>query len=88
MRNLVKDIEKNCPQCHCSVEETVKFLYENGDISFTAEEYREIYNFYKEALDMFKEEKYAKKKARELTLEHYKISFAKFKVIKKRVMRL
>lgn len=85
MRNLVKDIERNCPECRCSVEETIKYLYNHEDIVSTAEAYREVYNFYLECLDMFEGEPYAKKKARELTIENYKISHQTFKNIQKRV---
>lgn len=86
MKNLVRDIEENCPECHCDTENTVKYLYDHGDISATSEYYREIWFFYEEALGLFKGEVKKKMKARELTLEHFKISYGTFKNVRERIL--
>lgn len=84
MRNIVRDIEQNCPECECSVEETIKYLYVRGDIVQTSEYYREVWFFYQEALDIF-DPPFKKKKARELTLEHFGIHYETFRNIRRRV---
>jgi hypothetical protein len=85
MINIVKDIKENCPECECDTEKTVRYLYEHGDISPTSEYYREIWYFYEEALTLFKGEVKKKMKARNLTMEHFKISYGTFKNVKARV---
>jgi len=81
MINIVKDIQLNCPECACDVEKTVYFLYNRGDFSYTADHYREVYFFYLEAIKLFK----SKSIARRHTIEMFKISPEKFKIIKKRL---
>lgn len=80
MKNIVKDIKKNCPDCECSIEKTIKFLQDSGDLSYTSEHYREIWFFYSELAITLKN----KKEARETTMKLFKISFEKFKYIRKR----
>lgn len=85
MKNLIKDIERNCPECECDTEKTIKYLYDHGDISATSEYYREIWFFYEEALTtLFEGEVKKKKKARELTMEHFTISYGTFKNVRER----
>lgn len=86
MRNIVREISENCPECACDLERTVKYLYENGDIAPTSDYYREIWYFYIEALKIT-ERPYRKKKARSLTLDHFKISSETFKNIRARFMK-
>ena len=78
MRNIIRDIEENCPDCSCSVEKTVKFLHNRGDFTYTSNLYREIWFFYTEAL-----ETRTKKEARDLTLEMFRISFETFRRVRK-----
>jgi len=84
MRNIIKDIEQNCPECNCSVERTVEYLVSNGDISYTSEHYREVWFFYQECLNTFKN----KRKARLTTLEVMDIKPDKFKYIQKWAKRV
>lgn len=79
MRSIIKDIEDNCPKCECNTEETVKFLQNRGDFSFTANHYREVWNFYKEKLSESKN----KRRARETTQDLYFIKHDKFKHIQR-----
>ena len=81
MKNIIKDIEQNCPECQCSVEETIKYLTNHGDLSYTSDHYREVWFFYIEALKMLKN----KAQARRHTIEMFKISPEKFKVIKRKL---
>lgn len=83
MINIIREINENCPECQCDVEKTVRYLYENGDMSATSDYYREIWYFYKEAYKMT-DGPYRKKKARELTLNHFRISAETFKNIRAR----
>lgn len=78
MRNIVKDIKENCPECYCDTEKTIEFLEAHGDISYISEHYREIWYFY---TDMLQE--VSRKDARETTIELFNISFAKFRCIRK-----
>ena len=78
MKNIIKDIKENCPECHCDTEKTIEFLEAHGDLSYTAEHYREVWYFY---LALLKE--VTKKEARETTIELFHISFEKFKYIQK-----
>jgi len=84
MNNIVKDIIENCKECECDVEATVKFLQKRGDIHFTSDHYREVWYFYLESLKMLKN----KKKARETTLELFKLKPDKFKYIQKWAKRV
>ena len=77
MKNIIKDIETNCPECKCDVEKTVDFLANRGDFSYSSEYHREIWFFYLEALN-----ERTKKEARDLTIEMFDISFATFKNIR------
>ncbi len=78
MKNIIKDINENCPQCYCNTEETIKFLKEHGDLSYTSDHYREIWYFY---LELLKE--VTKKQARETTIQLFNISFEKVRHIRK-----
>ena len=79
MKNIIKDIKKNCPDCECSIDKTVEYLVSHGDIGYTSEHYREVWYFYKELLDTLKN----KRQARETTLELMRIKHDKFKYIQK-----
>ena len=83
MRNIVKDIEKNCPECHCNTEETIKFLAEHGDFSYTSDHYRAVWFFYKDLLTKFNGECFKKRKARTTTNQLFRISNDKFRLIRK-----
>ena len=83
MKYIIEDIEEHCPECKCSPEETVKFLVKRGDISLTANQYREIWGFYKSmSEEMDGSINKRKKQARELTMEHYHMSLSKFRHIR------
>ncbi|MDA1120864.1 MAG: hypothetical protein O2887_10320 [Bacteroidetes bacterium] len=77
MRNIIKDIRLNCPEC-CDPEQTIKFLYNKGDLSFTSEHYREVWFFY---LELGKQ--VSKREARFTTLELFRIKIDKFKYIQR-----
>ena len=79
MKNVVKDIETNCPDC--SPEEIVSFLVDNGDLSTTSNYHREIYFFYKEC----RKERFTHREARRTTIELFNIGPTKFKKIIRRV---
>lgn len=81
MKNIVKDIETNCPECGCDLEKTIKFLQNRGDLSYTSDHYREINFFYLDSIKMLGN----KAKARRHTLEMFGISNAKFKVIRNKL---
>ena len=85
MKNLVRDIEENCPECECDTEKTIRYLFDHGDLSATSEYYREIWFFYTESLKMFEGMTKKKMKARTLTMEHFKISYETFRNVKRRV---
>ncbi len=83
MINIIKDIEANCPECECSTEETVKFLYAHGDIHFNAEHYREVMTFFTQACDQF-----GPHKGRRITIEVMQISQYKLKYIRNWVRKV
>jgi len=83
MKQIIEDITKNCPECECSPEETVKFLMNRGDISLTCSNYREVWLFYKKSLEVFDGKiNSRKKKARELTMEMMGVCYDKFRHIR------
>lgn len=77
MKNIVKDIEENCPECQCDPEATVNFLKKRGDFHFKSDHYREIWFFYKEAIKEF-----GKRQGRRITLEVMNVTPRKFKYIR------
>jgi hypothetical protein len=79
MKNIIKDVKLNCPECKDSPEKTVEFLYMKGDISYNSEHYREVWFFYLELVKTLKN----KKSARETTLELFKLKIDKFKYIQR-----
>ncbi len=79
MNSIVKDIQRNCPECECDTEKTIQFLERRGDIHFTSDHYREIWFFYVELFGSLKN----KEEARNTTLELFKIKHDKFKYIQK-----
>jgi len=79
MKNIIKDVRLNCPECSDSAEKTVEFLYNKGDISYMSEHYREVWFFYLELVKTLKN----KKAARETTLELFKLKIDKFKYIQR-----
>ena len=64
MKNIVKDIETNCPTCK-DVESIVHVLHNRGDFSYTSEFYREVWFFYLESISLFEG-----RKKRELAKNH------------------
>jgi hypothetical protein len=76
MKNLIKDIEQNCEDK--SIKGIVSFLVERGDINPAGEFPREVYFFYKEALNIV----YRKKSARDMTIEMFDINWKKFNRIR------
>lgn len=83
MKNIIKDIEDNCPQCYCNTEETIKFMANRGDISWTSDHYREVWFFYLAAMIEF-----GSHKAYRLTLEVMKITPGKWKCIRRWVKKV
>ena len=79
MKNIIKDVKLNCPECKDSPEKTVEFLYMKGDISYNSEHYREVWFFYLELVKTLKN----KKSARQTTLELFKLKIDKFKYIQR-----
>ncbi len=79
MKNIVKDIEENCPECECNTEATIEFLNHNGDLSFTSDHYRDVWFFYLNSL----KSGLSKKISRTTTIELFCISHEKFKHIQK-----
>lgn len=79
LKNIVKDIEQNCPDCECSPERTVEFLKDRGDFSYISEYHREIWFFYLEALKTR-----TKREAREVTIELFKISEGLFRKVRRK----
>lgn len=78
MKNIIKDIKLNCPECDCDIDKIVNFLSKKGDFNLSAEHYREIWFFY---LDLIKQ--VGKREARKTTLELFKIKIDKFKYIQR-----
>jgi len=85
MKNLIKDVSSNCPECECDIEATVDYLSKIGAINEYAEHYREIWNFYLQSLEQQKEAKFPKKEARLITQEMYGITFEKFRYIRRKI---
>ena len=53
MKNIIKDIRRNCPDCS-NTEKVVEFLYRRNDLKQTADIHREIAFFYQDAIPLFK----------------------------------
>lgn len=73
MRNILKDIDRNCKDCS-TTEKVLNFLFNSGDIPATSEYHREIYFFYIETLDTFPNGRNRKKLARQETCQMFRIS--------------
>ena len=79
MKNIIKDIKTNCPECECDIEKTVEFLCNRGDFSYISEHHREVWFFYLDALKEFEE-----KEARNLTIEMFRLTYEKFSYIRRK----
>lgn len=83
MRNIIKDITENCPECHCDTEKTVQFMAKRGDLKWTSEHYREVWFFFLRTIDA-----HGYNEGRKITLEVMQVKKDKWKTILKWARRV
>ena len=82
VKNIVNDIEKNCPDK--TPQGIVTFLIERNDFSYTCDYYREVWKFYQESISLFPKNNQQRRRAREHTLEMFGISIEVFRRARKK----